>query len=214
MASVSGVPRGAGHEKDASPSGLDAGESDAGSADAVVLTRSCGRVPVVQTSGEDIASATSTERPADFLVARQSEAWIVDDCANPKLTLEFSDGLCPAGSGHQLSFTLDLDNLADGAIHAGNNEVLPDGDGVGIRIRYTRPSRLQPNGTWGTCAGAAGQLIFLNEPKPSAGAILDARYDMILTPCDGSDQEPQVVVGSMRVILRFGLNRFCPDRML
>jgi len=217
MPSVSGLVPHGGRDEDGSQSDRDAGETDAGATDASVvtrLTRSCGHVAVVQTSGEDIESATSTERPQDFLVSRQTEHWIVDDCANPKLSLEFSDGVCPTGLGHQLSFTFDLNDLADGAIRGGNNEVVPDGDATGIQVRYTRPSRLAPSGTWGTCASAAGQLIFLTEPNPSAGAILDARYDMILASCDGTDREPQVLVGSMRVILRYGLNKFCPDRGL
>lgn len=214
MPSVSGVPAHAGRDKDAGQSELDASDSDAGKPTAEVLTRSCSQVSVFQTTGEDIGSATSTERPADFLVSRQSESWSVTDCANPKLSLEFSDGVCPQGSGHQLAFTFDLNDLADGAIHAGNNEIVSDIDGTGIQVRYTRPTKLSPKGTWGSCDGASGQLIFLNEPTPSAGSIIDARYDMILPSCDGSDQDPEVLVGSMRVVLRFGLKTYCPDRTL
>ncbi|MEY4576204.1 MAG: hypothetical protein RL701_907 [Pseudomonadota bacterium] len=195
----------------ANAAGDDGGSAEA-KPDASVKKSACGSVPVLRGASEDYPSATSTESPSDFTVRMQGETWVVDDCTQPKLTLLFSDGVCPRGAGHQLQITLDLNDVSDGLIHSGPNNVTADGDSTGISVRYTRPKALKPAGTWGTCTSATGQVLFLNEPSVSATATLEARYNFSLTPCDGSDQAAQLLVGSFKLPLAYGLRRFCPDR--
>jgi hypothetical protein len=194
----------------------DSGETsprDAGTRDAAVPATSCVPVPVLAGGAEDSLMGTATEQPGDLVVTRQAETWIAD-CTNPKLVLDFSDGVCPSGLGHDLSISFALNSIADGLIHSGNNEIEADADSKGIQIRYTRPLRLTPNGTWGTCANASGQLIFLEAPDPAPGVIWQARYELTLTPCDGSMAAPQMVVGALKMVLHYGIDQFCPTRSM
>jgi hypothetical protein len=182
--------------------------------DAAVPTTSCTPVPVLRSSVEDSTAGTATERPADFIVTRQAETWLVD-CTNPKLILDFSDGICPDGLGHELSIALSINGIADGVIHSGNNDIVEDADSKGIQVRYKRPMPLSPHGTWGTCAGASGQLIFLDAPDPSPGATLQAQYELSLTSCDDAGvSDPELVVGRFKLVLHHGLNELCPNRTL
>jgi len=199
--------------EDAGTDKRDAGDDPGSKPDAGLVTSNCVRVRALTGDPEDTPSVTYNETPADFSVTRQAEQWTVSDCEHPKLTLALSDGLCPRGQGHELTFEFALNAIADGTIHAGNNQLLPDSEAIGLRVRYTRPSPLVPRGVWGSCADVAGQLIFLDEPQARAGAVLDARYELTLTACDGTAAEPQVLLGSFRHELRYGLSRFCPNRM-
>jgi hypothetical protein len=189
----------------------DAGEEDAGPSDAGVPASACLRVPVLNASFEDSPGETSTERPADFVVSRQAELW-GSDCSNPQLTIALSDGLCPAGLGHELTLTFSVNDIEDGAIHLGNNAVVSDVESSSIRVRYTRPIRLKPNGVWGTCSGASGQIVFYEAPVPTAGSLFQARYQLELTPCDGTSAEPQFVVGTFKIRLSYSIASVCSTR--
>ena len=189
----------------------DAGGEDAGAPDAGVPASACLRVPVLNATFEDSPGETSTERPADFVVSRQEELWSAD-CTNPQLTIALSDGLCPGGLGHELTLTFSANDIEDGAIHLGNNAVGSDVESGSIRARYTRPIRLKPNGVWGTCSGASGQIVFLEAPVLTAGSLFQARYQLTLTPCDGSSAEPIFVVGTFKVPLSYSLARLCSTR--
>jgi hypothetical protein len=191
-------------------SGDDAGAADA-SVDAGAPASACLRVPTLSTSVEDATGETSTEQPGDFLVTRQAELWS-DDCDNPRLTIALSDGLCPVGLGHELSLSFSVNDIEDGAIHLGNNAVASEIESDAVRVRYTRPKRLKPNGVWGTCAAASGQIVFFEAPVLSAGSLFQARYQLNLTPCDGSDADPQFVVGTFKIRLNYSLATICPSR--
>jgi hypothetical protein len=199
-----------GDDLDAGPRPDSGAGRDAG--DGSVPATSCERVPVVRSVGEDTSNITSTETPADFLVARQAEKWN-SDCTNPKLIVELSDGTCPDGFGHQLALAFDVNDIQDGAVHVGNNAVLAESDASSIQARYTRPDLLTPAGTWGTCEGATGLVVFLEPPDLSAGAILRFEYMLNLTPCDSMTTVPMLMVsGSVKLQLRYQLSEFCPSR--
>jgi hypothetical protein len=188
----------------------DAGAAD-GSVDAGAPASACLRVPTLSTSVEDATGETSTEQPADFLVTRQAELWSAD-CDTPRLTIALSDGFCPVGLGHELSLSFSVNDIQDGAIHLGNNAVASELESDAIRARYTRPKRLKPSGVWGTCAAASGQIVFFEAPVLTAGSLFQARYQLNLTPCDGSDADPEFVVGTFKIRLSHSLAASCPDR--
>ena len=190
----------------------DAGQDeDAGPVDAGAPGSACLKVPVLNGSFEDFPGETSTERPSDFMVTRQAENWS-DDCSNPRLTISLSDGSCPTGLGHELNLTFSVNDIEDGAIRLGNNAVGPEADSPSIRVRYTRPSRLKPNGVWGTCSGASGQVVFFEAPVLTAGSLFQARYQLELTPCDGSSAATQFVVGTFKVRLSYSIGSVCSTR--
>mgnify|MGYP003444758356 FL=1 len=203
MSSTSNNPPPARTDDDA---GTDAGRADAGGP-----ASACLRVPTLSASVEDLPGETSTERPADFLVSRQSESWSAD-CKNPQLTIALSDGYCPTGLGHELSLTFSVNDLEDGVIHLGNNAVASELESPSIKVRYTRPARLKVHGVWGTCAAASGQLVFFEAPVLTAGSLFQARYQLELTACDGSRAEPQFVVGTFKLRLSYSLANVCPMR--
>ncbi|MET0387550.1 MAG: hypothetical protein ABW321_16395 [Polyangiales bacterium] len=200
-------PRDAGGDADADAA-RDAGRSDAGLTWPV---SSCALVPVSRTDVDDATNITATERPADFLVTRQAETWS-DGCEDPKLTLEFTGGDCFSSTRHRLAITLRVNDVEDNWITTGNNQVLPDADARGIQIRYERPLTSPPAGVWGTCSEASGQLVFLEAPDLTAGARLQARYELTLPGCTGAESEAQLVVGSFNYILHYGVASLCPDR--
>jgi hypothetical protein len=155
-------------------------------------------------------AVTAIESPADFALTRQQELWSTA-CTNPRLTLEFSDGYCPNGRGHSLSFSFGYRELVDGTLHSGNNAVRSEAESPELVVRYQRPAGLTPSGTWGTCEGASGTLIFYGEPTPMVGASMQARFALTLTPCDGSGAAPQIVEGAFNLVLVSSINKACPD---
>jgi hypothetical protein len=186
--------------------------TDAGPAADAVLAATCERIEALRSSGEDTPTVTSTDQPLDFLVTRQVITWNTD-CTNPVLTIELSDGDCPRGSGHELKISLSVNDVEDGLIHGGLNSVAPESDLGGIRVRYTRPARLRPSGTWGTCSGASGQIVFVETPEIVTRSTLWARYQLMLAPCDGMDHEGEAVYGAFKIQLRQDLSDFCPTRV-
>jgi hypothetical protein len=174
---------------------------------------SCERTEGVRgTGGDDMPDVTSTTEPPDFVVTRQAIRWNAD-CANPIMTLELSDGSCPRGMGHQLEIALSVNDIEDGVIHSGQNDLLPETDARQITVRYSRPSRLRPRGIWGTCAGVTGTIIFFEAPELVANANLQARYQFTLPACDGSANAAMAVYGVFKLQLRYALSEVCPTRV-
>jgi hypothetical protein len=187
-------------------------EDDSGKAvDAGSPVTYCTRVTVPAGGVEDNPIATFIKAPGDFTLTRQVERWS-NDCDDPKLMLEFSDGKCPFGSGHSLTFTFSYRALVDGVLHGGNNMVGADKETPALSVRYTRPKKkLEPYGLWGTCEAAEGQLIFAEAPVPQAGKYLTARFQLSLTKCgEVSDDKPQFVEGAFHLLLRTSLSDACP----
>lgn len=198
------------HSSGVKDAGADA-RVDAG--DAAVPASSCERVVAMGDTTGDTINYTAISAPVDFIVTRQAELWS-NDCSDPKLSIELSDGVCPDGFGHQLTLSFDLNDIADGAIHVGNNAVYAETESTSIDVRYVRPDSLDVYGTWGSCNGASGQLVFDNPPDVTAGAYFTARFDLDLTPCgDVSTPVTQTVSGAFRIQLRYQLSEFCPRAM-
>jgi hypothetical protein len=194
-------------DDDAGP-GPDAGTA----ADVAPPAFSCERVAGVRdTGGDTMFDVTSTTDPPDFVVTRQAIRWN-SDCVNPIMTIELSDGTCPRGLGHQLEISLSVNDIEDGLVHIAENNLLPEADSTQITVRYTRPTRLRPHGTWGTCAGVTGTIIFVEAPDVIARANLQARYQFMLTPCDGTTNAPIAVYGAFKLQLRYALSELCPTR--
>jgi hypothetical protein len=182
----------------------DAGVSDGGAS--MPSAYACERVDVLHSTGGDMPAATATDQPADFAVSRQAVGFSAD-CS--LLTIELSNGTCPRGDGHELEFTLNVAGIEDGLIRLANNEV--SADSSNIIVRYTRPSTLTPNGVWGSCGSATGQLVFLEAPDLTMSANWQANFQLLLAPCDGTTNAPIEVDGEFDFALRFNLATACPD---
>jgi hypothetical protein len=184
-------------------------DTDAGPMDGGSPVTYCTRVTVPAGGAEDNPIATFIDRPGDLTLTRQVERW-TNDCKNLRLILEFSDGACPVGYGHSVTFSLDYQAILEGVIHGGNNLIGDDSETPAIFVRYVRPARLTPRGTWGTCAGADGQVVFVEAPVPSAGNYLRARYQLNLSACDGVTVPAQFLEGAFDVLLRTSATDGCP----
>jgi hypothetical protein len=174
---------------------------------------SCERIEALTTTGEDAPNQTSIALPPDFAVTRQAEVWSAD-CTVPTLTIQLSDGNCPGGGGHELDITLKVNDVEDGVIHGGNNPVFQEADSDSITARYYRPGRIRPTGTWGTCANASGQLIFLEAPMLTAGATVQLRFELTLTDCTDAGQASEDVSGAINLKLRHDISEFCVSRAM
>ena len=184
-------------------------DEDAGPIDAGSPITFCTRVTGTPGGMDSAEIGTWVEAPGDLTLSRQDERW-TNDCSDLRLILEFSDGVCPVGAGHSLTFAFTYRAFIEGVLHAGNNMVGADTETPAISVRYTRPAKLKPHGTWGSCDGALGQLIFLNEPVLEPGHYLQARYQLNLTPCPGTSGDMQFVEGSFNVLLRTSHLDACP----
>lgn len=202
--SESGTRRDAGPKT--APDDEDAGAMDAGSP-----VTYCTRVIAPAGGIEDSPIATFVSMPGDLTLTRQVERW-TNNCKDLRLILEFSDGACPVGLGHSLTFSMDYQAFADGVIRGGNNTIGEDTETPAISVRYVRPSKLTPHGTWGTCAGAEGLVVFVEAPDPSEGHYLRARYQLNLTACDAVSEPRQFVEGAFSLLLRTSPKDVCPVR--
>jgi hypothetical protein len=193
---------GAGDDRDAGGDRTDGG----------VLPSECREIPVVQVPESEIDSDTeaSTTSPLDFEVSRLVGAW-QGGCREPEFRVELSGGGCPGGNGHALTFLFDGAALRDGAIRLGLNSILPEPNDTGVRIRYVRPSRLDPEGEWGTCTAASGDIDLLGTaPSSEEGTRLEARFSLDLTACNDSTEGLQTLRGTFDVLMRRGLEDICP----
>lgn len=170
----------------------------------------CSRVSSPGGSAEDYPVGTYLVMPGDLTFTRQVERWS-NDCSNLRLILEFSDGACPSGLGHSLTFSFNYLAFVDGVIHGGNNFVGADAETPAISVRYVRPNRLTNYGTWGTCETAEGQLVFIEAPIPQPGNYLRARFQLSLTPCGGTTGEPIFFDGAFNVLMRTDATEVCPS---
>ena len=100
--------------------------------------------------------------------------------------------------------------IRDGTLGLGLHDIVPDSSGGPIRVRYIRPARFAPQGEWGSCDGVTGTFNIAGMPGTRRYDQLQAQFEMKLTPCDGSDLEPQTVQGTFNVVLRRSLDTVCP----
>lgn len=152
----------------------------------------------------------SSAQPMDFEITRAVATW-EPDCTEPTIRVDLSDGSCPNGKGHQLTFWFAAEAIDSRAIFLGLNSVLPEPDNGGVKIRYTRPTRLSPTGVWGTCPLATATLNFVGEmPSTDQFSRLQiSQFFLELTACDGANA-PIIVEGSFNVKLQRGLREACP----
>lgn len=187
----------------------DPDDSDAGPVKGGSPLSFCSRVTAPAGSVADNPIGTYLTMPGDLTLTRQSERWS-DDCSSLRLILEFSDGACPVGLGHSLTFSFGYQDFLDGVIHGGNNAIGADLETPAISVRYVRPNRYAKHGTWGTCEAAEGQLVFIEAPTPLPGNYLRARFQLSLTPCGGTMGEPIFVDGAFNLLLRTSAAEICP----
>ena len=168
----------------------------------------CRRIDALRMNVDESPVVTSTELPRDFLVTRQAATWR-DNCEH--LVIELSNGLCPNGQGHELEVELATSAILDGRIAFGLNFIESEPMAVpGIRVRYARPSRFPPEGIYGTCEGASGTMTFMDAPDVTRAMNLRATYDLVLPPCDGRSNVPQIARGYFDVRVLRTMAMACP----
>lgn len=168
----------------------------------------CERVIATRDPGE-ATLVTSTQSPEDFEVTRLSIGYS-EDCIEPKVIIELSDGRCPDGDGHRLQFEFDATAVFDGQIPRGQIDLGTAVEARQIGVTYTRPSGLTPEGTFGTCATAEGLLGLTQQPGTARNSVYAGSYQLTLSACPGSSAPPQDVQGTFTGKLRVGLDTACP----
>jgi hypothetical protein len=130
------------------------------------------------------------------------------------VVITLSDGNCNRPGGHELTFFLDAKGIRDGLVRVGNNTILPEGpeaEAEGVRVRYTRPNASEPAGTWGSCTNASGEFGVSADDELDVDDLddIEARFQLVLTPCDGMAPGLQNVEGSLSVRMRRSLDDVC-----
>jgi len=195
-------------DEDAGPGG--AGSSGGPGDPLAIECESFPAEPFGETTIGDFSNAVAD--PTDFVVTRKVASWD-GGCDTPTVMIVLSDGTCPEGGGHELAFFLDANGIMEGTVGVGMNVILPEGPGIGgVRVRYTRPSDLEPAGTWGSCTSADGLFSVMTDDRELDVNDLDniqAMFQLTLTPCDGSAPGVQNVKGSLNVDMRRSLDDVC-----
>lgn len=187
-------------------SGADAGPGDAGAG-----PMSCDdfeAIPPGIDPNPDM-NFNAIEQPTDFAATRASATWDIDNCSDPMLVVALSSGNCPDGDGHEIIFYVPAEGIEDGTVVLGNNPIAEDAPGK-IRVRYTRPTRVTPNGQWGTCDGASGTLDLLRNIDLIQGRKLEANFLLELTRCDDGTPSVQTVEGQFNVEIPASIDKLCP----
>ncbi len=204
-------------------SGTSPGEAGALSDAGVLVTDialPCRRVDPVAAANEDMTVDTrpsGATAPADFVITRESATW-TNGCSDPQLLIELAGGTCSASNGHKLQIWISKSAFDDASLVIGENILLPEPDNRGVRVRYTRPRSLSSDptttGTWGTCSGATGQLVFPDVPDLTLNSTqqVTARFLLTLTRCSGETGTPIDVNGAFNIAVRNSLASYCPGK--
>jgi hypothetical protein len=190
----------------------DAGRRDSGTAP-VAPPRECREVEVAPYAGIDPSTGrytNATNEPSDLKVTRVLGTW-EPACGRPTIRLEMSDGDCPDGDGHVLQFFFAAAAINTGTIVAGgSNAVVAETENPDLRVRYIRPSGLEPSGVWGNCDGPSGAIDLVEPIGTDAFDWFQGEFRLQLSPCDGSDNGIQQLDGSFDIQIRRGLDDVCP----
>jgi hypothetical protein len=176
--------------------------------------RECREVDPAPFSGEDPSTGrffNAVDEPVDLSVTRTLATWGLA-CERPTIRIALSDGECPDGDGHELTFFLDYFAIENDLIARGANPIQPESEARDIRVRYVRPGWLEPTGEWGNCGpDPSGSVIFKDRIETDAFDWIQAQFQLQLTACDGSDNPNQQLNGSFDVQLRRGVDQACPS---
>ena len=195
------------------PSGdEDSGMSGDGDGDGEDLAILCDDVEPAPVDGADRDPGriyNGVSLPLDLRTTRAEAAWEAG-CADPMLRITISDGGCSEGNGHELTFWVPAAGVENGSIVIGQNTIAEEPTAGSIRVRYTRPTRLTPNGVWGTCEDASGTLDIIGELSLRGGRHVQATFLLDLTRCDDGEASTQPVNGEFNVELPASLVEVCP----
>jgi hypothetical protein len=150
--------------------------------------------------------------PADFEVTRTVVAW-ESSCMQPTIRITLSDGDCPEGDGHALTFIVPAAGIDNGDVLLGQNVVTGNPGSNNISVRYTRPDSLdlEPHGEWGSCAGASGTIELRGELQTDDDSAFVGQFQLELTRCDGGEESVQQLIGEFGVELPAGLLDVCTE---
>lgn len=178
------------------------------------LPTECKTFAAADASGESPTTGrflNAVDEPPDLRVTRSEATW-EPTCGRPTIRIALSDGKCPSGNGHELRFLFDATDIDNGLIKVGQNVIEPEVESRSIRIRYARPRTLKPSGEWGTCAEGASGAITLRDTRlgTDLSSHFEGQFQIMLPPCDGSDNEILALQGSFDAQLKRGLEMACP----
>jgi len=180
--------------------------------DGGVLFEECRNVDAVPFIAEDTAGGefvNAIAAPSDFSATRVVATWGTG-CDPATIIIKLSNGRCPDGNGHELTFTLDASAIESGELVTGIHTIDPDAGEGPIRVRYVRPERSDPVGEWGSCAGASGTFSVRGNLTTEARTSMQALFELELSPCDGSMLPNQTVRGTFNVSLYRARTEVCP----
>jgi hypothetical protein len=178
-----------------------------------VLPSECQNVTLVSPSGESAKTmryVNAVDEPHDLDVTRAVGTY-EPSCTEPAVRIALSDGKCPGGLGHELTFLLDAAALYDGGIQVGQNLLQAETSISPIRVRYLRPRGLASSGEYGTCGTATSGFLTFRDPRLGTDRLshFEALFQMFLPPCDGSDNAAVQVNGSFDVAMSRSLAQVC-----
>jgi hypothetical protein len=184
--------------------------SDAGDSGSPAAPTRCHNVEPVPpaTDPDPSMNFNMVTAPSDLTVTRAAATWDVN-CMDPTLRVSLSSGSCPNGDGHEVTFFVPAEGVEDSTVVLGQNVIMTDSPGR-IRVRYTRPGRVNPDGEWGSCDGVVGTLDLIRQLDLIEGRRLEGDFQIDLTRCDDGAPSIQVLEGSFNVEIPASLEDICP----
>lgn len=167
--------------------------------------------PATFTESETGDFNTAIAPPADLVITRVLATWD-RGCSPPTILLELSGGECRKSDGHALQFYVDAQSIVDGTFGEGLNTIAPEPSPSAVRVRYTRPERLEPEGTWGSCAGSNGTLSIRGMLDANKLREVQGMFQLELTPCDELAEGTQLINGTFNIEMKRSLEDVCPPR--
>lgn len=203
-----GGSSGTGGRSGSGGSGEDDEDGGIPSTDLALLCRDVDPAPLDVADRDPSMVYNGVFTPTDFEVTRSEAAWL-EGCAQPILRVTLTDGGCPNGDGHELTFLIPADGVEESNVVIGQNLIKEESGFNSIRVRYTRPLRRQPDGVWGTCEDATGTLDIVGPLQLEKGKLLQGNFTMDLTPCDDGDESVQTLMGSFSAEIPESLDVVC-----
>lgn len=193
----------------------DAGALTVDDAGVVLLTTLEEECMDVADVGNPLEGSATRERvnavsaPDDFELGHVVTTW-EGRCSEPTLRITLADGECPDGGGHDLTIRFTVEDLRAGLVGPGQNPIQPRAEGGAMEVTYTRPENFTPAGEWGNCPEAIGIVDLLGDLSLEEDTHVEGRFQLELTACDGSGNDPVSVNGEFNGPLVRGVEDLCP----
>jgi hypothetical protein len=168
---------------------------------------------VVVAPGDSDNGATVTVAgsgdPVDFVPTRAYVRWNAAACVDPTLLVALTAGACEPGIGERIVFQLREEGIGT-VLRPGPATLSPELQEA-LGVRYVVPAGGEgPAATWGDCAGAEGELEFVDVGS-LPGERIALRFDLLLSDCDAAVVDPLLsVTGSIDLTVSEAFEDVCP----